>query len=519
MYKFTDTTETSGGIWLSSEAVSLDGKLIEDYVDGYHTLAVSGRESLEFEIDDEDRPTGVNGMNYFGKRMKGRELEVTFQLIASSADELMARFRKLVNFVKGENRQIRFADEPAAHYTGTIETLDAPDAGKLQITSKMKFYCPDPALESDVTTTVAITADDSGILRKTFNYDGSATAYPTYRITHNSDNGYIGIAATTGSFEMGNIDEDDKQFIKSEYFKKTGEECIGALDAVESCPLNTSMKCSCTIDFPSKEAGLGVGNTGSADSSSIDGLCAQWELGSDVNNKTGAESFYLSCPLTFVIDNRNTTAMAGVYVTDENKKIFAGYQILKKTKGNTIAQYEMKVGDDSTTNPTLGVWRTFKFDCSSKSKNNPFSPAKGDCELTKIGDTIRFYYNGKYYDYKNSSLSSKKAYYVFIYLGKRAGSAGWPNQLWAFSRNRGVFRKDNVNGWEDIPNLFCDGSEVTINTKTDEIKVDNMLHNDLLVTGSVFPELRPGTNGIEIQPSSWCEEMPTVTVEYRKRWL
>ena len=65
MYAFKDTVDKQAGIMsLCSEAVSLDGAFIEEHIQGYRTLSVSGRESLEYNISDEDRPIGMDGMEY-----------------------------------------------------------------------------------------------------------------------------------------------------------------------------------------------------------------------------------------------------------------------------------------------------------------------------------------------------------------------------------------------------------------------------------------------------------------------
>ncbi|MCK9343756.1 MAG: hypothetical protein M0P33_07590, partial [Massilibacteroides sp.] len=68
----------------SDEAISLDGTYIEDAVEGYRTLSVSGRESLAYTITDDDRPVGTDGMEYYGKRQQSRTITVQFELSAPS---------------------------------------------------------------------------------------------------------------------------------------------------------------------------------------------------------------------------------------------------------------------------------------------------------------------------------------------------------------------------------------------------------------------------------------------------
>ncbi|MDD3230021.1 MAG: hypothetical protein PHE09_12505, partial [Oscillospiraceae bacterium] len=138
MYEFRDAVDVgTGSVVLGGEAMSVDGVYIEDKVEGYRTLTVSGRESLDYDVTDEDRPVGTDGMVYFGKRQKSRTLTVRFCLSALTPGVFMERYRALKNFCKGENRKLRFADEPNAHYTGTLLAVDEPDAGSLRVVAKM----------------------------------------------------------------------------------------------------------------------------------------------------------------------------------------------------------------------------------------------------------------------------------------------------------------------------------------------------------------------------------------------
>ena len=101
MYAFKDTVDKQAGIMsLCSEAISLDGAFIEEHVQGYRTLSVSGRESLEYSISDEDRPVGMDGMEYYGKRQGGRMLTVRFALSGANAATFMTRFRELKKFLQ-----------------------------------------------------------------------------------------------------------------------------------------------------------------------------------------------------------------------------------------------------------------------------------------------------------------------------------------------------------------------------------------------------------------------------------
>lgn len=52
MYSFIDVNEYQRGKNLPSEAMSINGRYIENEIEGYRTLQVEGRELLETEVSD-----------------------------------------------------------------------------------------------------------------------------------------------------------------------------------------------------------------------------------------------------------------------------------------------------------------------------------------------------------------------------------------------------------------------------------------------------------------------------------
>ena len=80
MYSFVDTTE-QGSAWLPSEALKLNGEYIENQIDGYRTLYVTGREILSQEITTYE--AGIrNGSELSNRRYPARTIIVGYQLIA-----------------------------------------------------------------------------------------------------------------------------------------------------------------------------------------------------------------------------------------------------------------------------------------------------------------------------------------------------------------------------------------------------------------------------------------------------
>lgn len=484
----------------SDEAVSLDGTYIEDAVEGYRTLSVSGRESLAYTITDEDRPVGTDGMEYYGKRQQSRTITVRFELSAPSAATFMARYRALKDFCKGENRKLRFADEPNAHYTGTLSSVDAPEAGSLRVVAEMSFYCADPYLESDVTTTVTASVVDGKLTAHVVN-DGSGEVYPTYRITHGAENGYLGIVHPGGAFEMGNREEADKTpYTKSERLL-TGFAGFSSYTGANPQDNRITLNGSLTLDA---DGWLSVNNKGSG--SQWHGGCYRATLPADSNGDVGAKNFYCWWESKFEAGLMGQTGLQQVLLTDENNALIAGFGMYKTdTVGNAAHVIKWIPGgelEDIQLTPS----------CYTE---NPFHD-RGYEDLLKEGSKIRFYYYGGYQTIDLPALKDKKVTYIYVVIGDWKASTRYIsiNKTGRFFAN-----KNNVAAYKDIPNRYGVGSEVVINVATDSIMVNGLPRNDELVTGSVFSPLPPGETDVEFYPSSWCSANPTVAVEFKKRWF
>ena len=514
--------ETSWNLPMSSEAVSLDGEYIENHVSGYHTINVSGRESLEYLITDEERPVGMDGMEYYGKRQGGRTLTVRFALTAPTAAEFMVRFRKLKNFCRGENRTIRFADEPNAHYTGTLEAIEPPDEGQLNIMGEMRFYCADPYLVSDLITSVAASVED-GKLVAHVNNDGSGDIYPVYRIKHKAENGYIGIVHTGGAFEMGNIEEaDTTPYEQSETLFNTETDGFDAFKPYTgNYPQNPGFNCNGTLK---------VGNVHKVDpatedyetlyldahgtsSGGIFGGCWRLELPADSEGEVGAKNFYLWFQPQFMTGALGQTGLIQVILADENNEFIAGFGITKTDATGNTAQVVFWTG--KSTEPNGGEYKKFDLLPTVYFEHNPFRH-RGYEDLLKEGGKIQFYYWGAYYAVDIPAIKDKKVRFVYVFIGQYAGRS---NYVTVMNVGKILGVKNRVEKQRDVPNRYSAGSEVVVDCESDSITVRGLPRNEEMVTGSAFYPLLPGETDIEFYTSSWCKELPEITVEYRKKWL
>ena len=177
---------------LPSEALQIDGAYIENLIDGYRTLYVTGRELLGSEISEREIDL-VDGSEYTGKRDTTRSITVGYQLLCTSPREFQGKFNKLSGILNKEQAKLIFADEPDKYFIGTKSSVGDVEPGRLNVKGEFTFYCCDPRKYSAAEK--SFTAhQESGYQTLTIVNGGTESVPVSYDITHNHENGFIGIA-------------------------------------------------------------------------------------------------------------------------------------------------------------------------------------------------------------------------------------------------------------------------------------------------------------------------------------
>lgn len=505
MYSFRDTTAAaSPAAAIPAEALSIDGTYLDGTLPGYRTLTVSGRESLEYDITDSGRALGAAGAEYYGKRLKTRTLAVKFELQAGTAAEFLTRYSALKAACIGENKKIRFADKPDAHYIGTLEAIDPPDAGRLHVVAEMSFYCADPYLISDVTTVVTAAAVN-GVMTAHVDNDGTGPVYPTFRVKNGAkENGYLGIVHAGGALEIGNRDEVDTTPYTASETLISGFSAFSPFTGTN--PQNSAITLGGTLGTTADGAWTVATSFGSG--SAWHGGCKRAVMPADSNGDySGAKNFYCWFESAFETGAMGQTGLQQVLLTDADNNFIAGFGIYKADKvGNSAHVIFWGPGGaeirDTPLTPSAYI-------------ENPYTAGRGCEDILKQGADLRFYFYGRYYNYYFPAIENKKVKFIYIVIGNYGdGSYTTINKVGRFSAT-----KNMVDKALDVPNRYPAGAETVINCEADSVTVNGFPRNDEIITGSEFPALDPGGTDIEFYVSSWCTEKPTITVEYNKRWL
>lgn len=177
MYKFVDTNEVSEGALLPSEALKLNGEYIENLIEGYRTLTVSGREALSPELETFD--TGIrDGSTLKSKRYPARYIIVKYQLIAESNEAFREAYNKLGGILNVTDAQLIFEDEPDKYFVGTLSRIGEVEPGANAVIGEFEFICADPFKYSVEEYEVEPDLDSGSIF---VDYKGTYKSFPTLR--------------------------------------------------------------------------------------------------------------------------------------------------------------------------------------------------------------------------------------------------------------------------------------------------------------------------------------------------
>lgn len=129
--------------FIPSEALYLEGHLIEDQIDGYQTLNVTGRELLGYTLNTVT-VSGMDGVALMAANLPSRDIVVKYRLAAKDAEEFQQKYNTLRNLLAGKEMRFWFADDADWYYTGTMSAADIPGEGQLTVVSTFTLTCSDP---------------------------------------------------------------------------------------------------------------------------------------------------------------------------------------------------------------------------------------------------------------------------------------------------------------------------------------------------------------------------------------
>lgn len=387
------------------------------------------------------------------------------------------------------------------------------NAGRGTIT----WLIPDGVSHSTDTKIVTASVVD-GILTANVNNNGSDEVFPTYRFSYPAENGYQAIVHASGILELGNVEDVDKEFVKSQKMVDTTTFTeltrYTGLSPYSPSEFDLSGTLAVQTAGGADTRGLRLANRGTG-AKVYAGGAMRYTVPADVSGDVGAKNFWSYMQLLFWVGRVGQTGVTQIIYTDADDKIIAMYTIGKWTTSGSGARCKAQyMGADGN----LVTRFDEEFQANNIDTQNPFSIRQGSFDFAKQGDNLRFYFFGRYSDVYAPHLADVKCHKVYIVEADVFGRKG-NDYITHNALKRFIFQKNNVDSWDDIPNRYAAGSELVVDTESGNIYFNGQPANDERVEGTYFYPLKPGTNKIEFYQSSWVTNPPNVTIEYKERYL
>lgn len=143
MYNFTDLngSQLSEKI-LPSVAMNFNGTFIENVLEGYQTLTISGRETTSVELANFDVKKGSITTN---TRLPSRTIVVKYLLQGNDNNSFQKKFKELRKLLHSVGqKEIYFADEPDAFYFGQLSDMNEVPAESNSVVGTFSIHCDSP---------------------------------------------------------------------------------------------------------------------------------------------------------------------------------------------------------------------------------------------------------------------------------------------------------------------------------------------------------------------------------------
>lgn len=143
MYNFINTNEIGEQLHSSIQTI-FNGVNIDTDLEGFRTLAVSGRGLLSKNINSTDIP-GTDGKYFLYGNLEVRAIVVKFQLKATTNEEFRQKFNRLNMLLQTDEPKIlKFTDEQDYSYKAILQKGNDIEETSNSVVSTFTFLCLDP---------------------------------------------------------------------------------------------------------------------------------------------------------------------------------------------------------------------------------------------------------------------------------------------------------------------------------------------------------------------------------------
>lgn len=389
---------------------------------------------------------------------------------------------------------LEFSEETEFLGEGTITWL-IPD-GVAYSTAEFDFYG----------------VQNNGYQTITIQNNGTEWADVDYEITHQHENGFIGLVSQYGVIQLGKEEEADGENYEA------SEELFNGYGLFQDDHGTSYQNPENTTRGTLEVRNIAGHNVmalkgGQATSGYWNGGMKTLTIPVDSEGRRGAKNFYCYTQHWFETGLMGQTgAQTIAFLTGDNKVICAMSINKSDTVGNTahvdwFAPQNKKI-------------KTLDFQPTSY-EDNPFNlkMGGGHNDFLKEGDKLRIFWYGKYYHFTIPEIKDMVCEKIQVWIGQW-GSRDLGNQLVTHNYLKSIwFRKDNVEKYRDVPNRYRAGDVVSIDGESTKVYVNGMVAKGDEINGSNYPKVPPGTTEVQFCYSSFSSPPPQIKAKIREVYL
>lgn len=454
----------------------------------------------------------VNGGEFTHSTYSTKQIVMEFRISNSTARELSEFRRKMSEILYSkEPKRLIFSDEPSIYYEAIVDGEPVLGEDDMYSTGTITWLIPDGVAYSTAEFSFDGVQKD-GYQTITIQNNGTEWADVDYEITHNHENGFIGLVSQYGVIQLGKEEEADGENYEAseELFNGYGLFQDDHGTSYQN-PENTTQG---TLEVKNV-AGYNVMalKGGQATSGYWNGGMKTLTIPVDSEGRRGAKNFYCYTQHWFETGLMGQTgAQTIAFLTGDNKVICAMSINKSDTVGNTahvdwFAPQNKKI-------------KTLDFQPTAY-EGNPFNlkMGGGHNDFLKEGDRLRIFWYGQYYYFTIPEIKDMACEKIQVWIGQW-GSRDLGNQLVTHNYLKSIwFRKDNVDKYKDVPNRYRAGDVVSIDGESTKVYVNGMPAKGDEINGSNYPKVPPGTTEVQFCYSSFSSPPPQIKAKIREVYL
>ena len=434
------------------------------------------------------------------------------EFLYSTARELSEFRRRMAEILHSdEPKRLIFSDEPTIYYDAIVDGEPVLEEDDMYSSGSITWLIPDGVAYSTAEFTFDGVQKD-GYQTITIKNNGTEWADVDYEITHNHENGFIGIASKYGAIQLGKIEEADGEDYKASEILSEGYSLFQDDHGTSyQNPENTTQGALEVRNV----AGYNVMalKGGQATSGYWNGGMRTLTIPVDSEGRRGAKNFYCYTQHWFETGLMGQTgAQTIAFLTGENEVICSMSINKSDTVGNTahvdwFAPQNKKI-------------KTLDFHPTAY-EGNPFNlkMGGGHNDFLKEGDRLRIFWYGQYYYFTIPEIKDMACEKIQVWIGQW-GSRDLGNQLVTHNYLKSIwFRKDNVEKYRDVPNRYKSGDVVYIDGNDTAVYVNGMKRMEDEIRGSKHFLVPPGETEIQFSYSAFSSPPPTIKAKIREAYL